>query len=194
MKQQIPTPDGRLFEFFDGTATVLSQHCAIKSINDDLTAGGLSADRNRALIYLFIPTTDGTNALAQYRVDILQCDTLWYFAVSPTHEYHFNYTLLERCAITKPDVFIYIKLIKTSDFFPRIVFISEKYNATRYYCVRKHIVSGISLIFRPNSRKLNNLLKLLVDFLIISIVNYRVQLTLDIKYILWIITELNLKS
>lgn len=74
------------------------------------------------------------------------------------------------------------------------MFISEKYNATRYYCVRKHIVSGISLIFRPNSRKLNNLLKLLVDFLIISIVNYRVQLTLDIKYILWIITELNLKS
>ena len=61
----------------DETAIVLSQHCAIKSINDDLTAGGLSTDRNRALIYLFIPTTDGTNALAQYHCDILQRGALW---------------------------------------------------------------------------------------------------------------------
>lgn len=74
---------------------MLSQHCAIKSINGDLTANGLSADRNRALIYLFIPTTDGTNALAQYRCDILQCDTLRYFGVSPIHEHYFNYALVE---------------------------------------------------------------------------------------------------
>lgn len=123
---------------------MLSQHCAIKSINDDLTAGGLSADRNRALIYLFIPTTDGTNALAQYRVDILQCDTLWYFGVSPLHTNIISIILCSNDgAITKADVSIYIKLIKTgSDFFSRIVFISEKYNGTRYYCVRKHMVSG----------------------------------------------------
>lgn len=64
---------------------------------------------------------------------------------------------------------------------------------------RDTIVSG-SILFRgyrwffvltPVNCKL---LKLLVDFLIISIVSYRIQLTLDIKYILWIISELNLKS
>lgn len=63
---------------------------------------------------------------------------------------------------------------------------------------RDTIVSG-SILFREYRwffvlTPVNcNSLKLLVDFLIISIVN-RVQLTLDIKYILWIIIELNLKN
>lgn len=78
--------------------------------------------------------------------------TVWYPVVfrrfTTTHEYYFNYTLLQRCAITKADVSIYIKLIKTgSDFFSRIVFISEKYNGTRYYCIRKHMLSGYCWFF-----------------------------------------------
>lgn len=153
----MPTPDGRLFEFFDGTATVLSQHCAIKSINDDLTAGGLSAEPESSFD-LFVYPNDRRNkrfgTISRWYI------TVWYPVVfrrfTYTHEYYFNYTLLERCAITKADVSVYkvnqnwYRFLSTSP-----VFISKKYNGTRYCCARKHIVSGLSfLLLSPVNRKL----------------------------------------
>ena len=50
--------------------TVLSQHCAIKSMTDELTDGRLSATRNRHFIYLCISMINGCIRLEQYRWDV----------------------------------------------------------------------------------------------------------------------------